>query len=171
MPYLGTPYIARVATQFDVAASTTLANITDLVIPVSDEQGPVIQGGGVYDLYAEILTTSAVDAGVKAAFGGSATAVASSFRSQILIIDGAAAVPVTNARSTTLGSGGGVTAVTVALIRLYGQITIATSGTLAVMFAQNASQASTASVLTKSKFQISRIYNTLQQPWESPASS
>jgi hypothetical protein len=171
MSYLGTPFIVRVQTQFDVASSTVLANITDLVVPVSNAQGPVIVGGGVYDLYAELFTTSDVAAGVKAAFGGTATAVASSFRSQIQIVDGAAAVPVTNGRSTALGTGAGVTAVTVAFIQLYARIKINVAGTLAAMFAQNASNAAASSVLTGSKFQIARIYNTLQQPWQDPATS
>jgi len=171
MPYLGTDFIQRVGTQFDVASSTTLVNITDLIIPAADGQGQFIESGGVYDLYAELLTTSNVAAGVKAAFGGTATAVASTFTSQIQIVDGAAAVPVTNGRSTTLGTGAGVTAVTVAFIQIFGRIRINAVGTLAAMFAQNASNAAASSVLVGSKFVATRVYTTLQQVWESPATS
>jgi hypothetical protein len=171
MPYLGTPFIQRVATQFDVASSTTLVNVTDLIIPAVDGQGPIIEVNGVYDLYAELLTTSNVAAGVKAAIGGTAKAVANTFTSQIQIVDGAAAVPVTNGRSTTLGTGAGVTAVTVAFVQIFARIRISATGNLTVMFAQNASNAAASSVLVGSKFVLTRVYNTFQQVWEVPATS
>lgn len=167
MPYLGQPFIARVTTQFDVASSTTLANVTDLVVPATDGQGQFIQNGGIYLLEANLITTSNVAAGVKVAFGGTATATA--LQAQILIIDGAAAVPVTNARQTALGTGGGVTAVTVAWVLISGCIVVNAAGTLAVQFAQNASNAAASSVLTQSTFRVTRVDTFYQPVWQIPA--
>jgi hypothetical protein len=172
MPYESIPYVARVATQFDVTASVVLAAITDLVIPAANGQGAIIEKGGIYEIDAMLMTTSAVDAGVKAAvIAGGATQVitATALRAQILIIDGAAAVPVTSARQTALGTGGGVTAVTVATITIKGFIVVNVPGAIAIGFSMNASQASTASVLTQSYFKLGRVDSFYQPAWQTPA--
>lgn len=167
MPYLAPPFIARVTTQFDIDTSVTLTNVTDLVIPAANGQGPIIERGGIYEIDVSLLTTSNVAAGVKVAIGGTATATA--IRAQILIIDGAAAVPVTNARQTALGTGGGVTAVTVAWVLIKGCIVVNAVGNLSVQFAQNASNAAASSVLTQSVFKLARVDSFYQPVWQTPA--
>lgn len=165
MPYLAPPYIARVTTQFD-NATVTLANITDLVIPAANGQGPIIERGGIYEIEASLMTTSNVAAGVKVAIAGTATVTA--LRAQIDIIDGAAAVPVTDGRVTALASAIGVTAVTVAWVVIKGCLVINAVGTLAIQFAENAANAAASSVLTQSVFKIARVDSFYQPVWQTP---
>lgn len=171
MNILAPPWFARVTTNFTVNASTTLANITELVMPRDDDNGPVIQNGGIYEYEVMLMTTSAVDAGVKAALaaGGTPALTITALRGQIEIIDGAAAVPVTNGRQTALGTGAGVTAVTVAAVFMWGCFVVNIAGPLAVQFAQNASQASDAIVLPQSYFKLSRVDSFYQPVWQKPA--
>jgi len=173
MPYLSQPYVARVATQFDVDTSTTLVNVTDLVIPAANGDGPIIEKGGIYEIDVQLMTTSNVAAGVKAAINASSSTTqiltATALRNQILIIDGAAAAPVTNARQTVLGTGGGVTAVTVAVVMIKGFIVVNVPGGIAVQFAQNASNAAASSVLTQSYFKLTRVDSSIQRIWQTSA--
>lgn len=167
------PWFARVTANFTVNGSATLANITELVIPTVDGNGPIIQSGGLYAFEVLLMTTSAVDAGVKAALaaGGTPTLTVTALRNQIQIIDGAAAAPVTSARQTALGTGGGVTAVTVASIYMRGVLVVNAAGPISVQFAQNASQASDAIVLPQSFFALSRLASFYQPVWNTPATS
>lgn len=171
MPYLSNPYVARVTTQFD-NATATLANVTDLVIPAATpDDGQLIESGGIYEIVVDLITTSNVAAGVKVAIaaGGTPALTATALRAQILIIDGAAAVPVTNGVQTALGTGAGVTAVTVANVIIKGFIVVNVVGSIAVQFAQNAGNAAASSVLTQSKFTLTRVYTSVQRVWQVPA--
>lgn len=171
MNVLAPPWFARVTTNFTVNGSATLANITELVIPRDDDGGAIIQTGGIYRYRVLLMTTSAVDAGVKAAIaaGGTPALTVTAIRGQIDIIDGAAATPVTNGRQTALGTGAGVTAVTVAEIVMEGCFVANAAGSIAVQFAQNASQASDAIVLPQSFFELSRVDSFYQPVWQRPA--
>lgn len=130
--------VKRVSSQFD-NNTTTLADVTGLSVNV--------QAGRTYSFQATLFTTSNVGGGVKVAIGGTVTATA-------IVYEGLStnAGATTQGRATALGSAvGGVTAVTGALITIYGTITVNAAGTLTVQFAENAA-IGTSSVLVGSSF-------------------
>lgn len=131
---------SKVATQFDKTSDTTLANVTGLSAAVTAAKA--------YSFTAQLYTASNVAGGVKVAIGGTATATAITY--DTLITDaGATTQP---ARAAALGTAGGVTAVTAALVTINGTITVNGGGTLTVQFAQNASNGTASSVLVGSTF-------------------
>lgn len=135
----------RVSTQFDAAATTTLANVTGLSSTVSP--------GKTYRFRAVLSTSSAVAGGVKVAIAGTATATSIAYEG--LTIN---AGSITQSRATALGTAvGAVTAVTAAEIIVEGMIVVNAGGTLTVQFAQNVASG-TSSVLINSYFEVFR-YN------------
>lgn len=130
----------RVSTQFD-STNQTPANITGLSFN--------LQAGKSYSFEAELFTTSDVAGGVKIAMGGTATATAIIY--EILVID--AGLTALQSRQTALAGAGGVTAVTAALVKVTGTITVNQAGTLTVQFSRNAATA-TSSVLVGSYFRL-----------------
>ena len=132
----------RNTAQFDVTSSTTLAEVLGLSVKV--------EAGRVYEFVAVLRTASDSAGGVKAAIGGTATAASVAYDG--LTINAGA---ITQGRSTALGGPvGGVTAVTAALMLVWGVIDVATDGTLRVEFGQNASSAVASSVLVNSSFAL-----------------
>lgn len=120
----------RVTSDFDTGNSTTLANITGL--------SATVQAGRTYSFEAVIPTASDVAAGVKFAIAGTATATSIFYEG--LLYSGAAVVAQT--RSAALaGTVGAVTAVTAALCKISGTITVNAAGTLTVQMAQNVGNA------------------------------
>jgi hypothetical protein len=144
--YLFDVGIKRVSSQFDKTSSTTLADITGLSVS--------LVAGKSYRFEAILYTTSNVAGGVKFAIAGTATATNVIY--EALVDDGAAISAQT--RATSLGSAvGGITTVTAAYARITGTITVNAAGTLTAQFAQNASSASTSSVLVGSTFAVNEI--------------
>lgn len=141
---------SRLAANFAVTSSTTLANISasgsDLATPVAN--------GGVYAFEAILYTTSNVAGGIKAAIAGTCGATSIIYEAEV-IETGVLKVPGTS-RTTTKGTAvGDITAVTVAKIVIRGLIVVSTAGTLTVQFAQNASNGSASTVLAGSTFTLS----------------
>jgi hypothetical protein len=136
------PQITKtVTTQFDTT-STTLADVTGLSVNVV--------AGLVYAFEAILYTSSNIGGGVKAAIAGTATATSVVY--EAVTFSGGAVVAET--RATSLATAvGAVTAVTAALMRITGTITVNASGTLTVQFAENVA-VSTSSVLVGSSFTI-----------------
>lgn len=133
----------RVSTQFDKTSNTTLGNITGL--------SSTVVSGRTYSFEAVLFTSSNVAGGVQAAIAGTATATAIIYQGETINSTTLGA----NDRATALGTSvGGVTTVTVAVINIYGTITVNAGGTLTVQFAQNASNGATSSVLVGSYFRV-----------------
>lgn len=132
----------QVATNFAKTSDTTLANVTGLSVNVT--------GGKTYSFEADLLTTSDVAGGVKVAIAGTATAT--SIRYEATVFNAAALA--LQSRATALAAALGVTAVTVATVRIAGTITVNAAGTLTVQFAQNASNGAASNVLTGSSFKV-----------------
>lgn len=137
---------ARNSAQFDKTSNTTLSDITGMSVTVA--------AAGVYSFEAILFTTSNVAGGVKAAIAGTATATAIAY--EALVFNAAALAAQTRAAALAAAVGG-VTAVTVALIRISGLITVNAAGTLTVQFAQNASNGAASSVLVGSHFRVNQI--------------
>lgn len=137
---------ARVGTQFDKTSSTTLGDVTNLTKQVF--------AGLKYKFNAVLFTTSNVAGGVKAAVAGTCTATA-------IVYEGQTTDPAgvqLSSRGTALATAvGAVTAVTAARIDIEGLIRVATSGTLTIQFAQNASNGTASSVLVDSYMEISEV--------------
>lgn len=137
------PDKARVSSQFDKTADTTLANITGLSVYLS--------AGRTYSFEAVLFTSSNVLGGVKAAIAGTATATAIIYEGETT----AAAAIGAQTRATALATSvGGITAVSAARINIIGTITVNAAGTLTVQFAQNASNGAASSVLVGSYFVV-----------------
>jgi hypothetical protein len=128
--------VARVASDVAITSDTTLAAVTGMSIAV--------EAGKTYAFEVNLYTTSNTSGGVKIAIAGTATATAITYDAAFT---SAAAVALA-ARQTALGgSGVGVTAVTVANVRITGTITVNAAGTLIVQGAQNASNAAATTFL------------------------
>lgn len=133
---------SRVSTQYD-NTTTTLGDVTGLTATVV--------AGKIYRFEATLFSTSDVAGGIKAAIGGTATAT--SIRYEVLITD---AGLTTQGRQTALAGATGVTAVTAALIKIEGTITVNAAGTITCQAAQNANTGTT-SVLTGSTFVLTEM--------------
>jgi len=136
---------SRNSSQFNVANSTVLVNVTGLTHNV--------EAGKVYEIEAELATTSATGGGVKVAVAGTATATS-------IWYDGFTtdAGLITQGRSTALATAvAGVTPVSAAHVTIKGAIVVNAAGTLTIQFAQNASNASSSTVLANSWFNIRQI--------------
>lgn len=138
--------LTRVATQFDKTSSTAFSDVTGLTADV------VV--GKSYKFEVVLYTTSDVLAGVKFTLGGTATATDLIYEAVVVDALGLSAHTRATALGTTVGA---VTAATAALCRITGTITIATSGTLTIRFAQNVSNAAASSVLVGSTFTVTEI--------------
>lgn len=139
------PAKGRVATDVAITSNATLADITGLSVSVA--------AGKTYSFAAYLYTTSNVAGGVKIAIGGTATATAITY--DAMITDSGTTTQA--ARQTALGGAAGVTAVTAALCRVYGTITVNAAGTLTVQGAQNASNASASTFLRGSSFRVEQF--------------
>ena len=131
---------------FAVTSSATLVNVTGL--------SKNVEIGGVYSFKATLPITTAATPGAKVAIGGTCTvtninAVAAYYTSS--------AVAVATTTSTTLGTAIGGSAANHIFITIEGTCTVSTSGTLTVMFAQQASNASAATVLANASFTVTRV--------------
>lgn len=134
-----TQFFSRVTAQFDKTADVALANVPGLT--------ETLIAGRSYAFEVVLYTVSNVAGGVKIALGGTATATSVIY--DVEVID--AAVIAAQARVAVLGgAGSGVTAVTAALVKVRGLITVNAGGTLTVQFAQNASNGAASSVLVGS---------------------
>jgi hypothetical protein len=130
-----------------VASNIVPANIPGL----SAGGSSVLKAGRTYTFEAILYTTSNVAAGVQAAIAGTATATAIVYEAIVYN----AGVIAAQTRATALGTAvGAVTAVTAALIRITGTITVNAGGSLTVQFAQNASNVANSSVLIGSSFVV-----------------
>lgn len=136
----------RVATQFDKTSDTTLADVTGLSV--------TLLAGQTYAFDAVLYTSSNVGGGVKAAIAGTATATAIVYE---VLVWNAAALSAQTRSAALAGAVGGVTAVTVAQMRITGTITVNAAGTLTVQFAQNASNGAASSVLVGSSLKVWQI--------------
>lgn len=136
---------SRVSTQFDATSNTTVANITGLSVTAI--------AGKTYQFSALLYTTSNIAGGVKVAIAGTATATAITYDTEI--IDAGLITQPT--RAVALAAAGGVTAVTAALVKINGTITVNAGGTLTVQFAQNASNVVASSVLVGSTFIVQQF--------------
>ena len=135
----------RTTSAFDKSSSTALSDITGLTVNVD--------AGLTYEFSAILYTTSDAGGGVKFAIGGTCTATA--FICEAITSENG--VTSKQDRTTTKGNAvGGITAVTVALCRIVGTITVANAGTLTAMMAQNSSIAANSTVLALSSFGIDR---------------
>lgn len=136
---------SRVTSDYNKTSSTTLSNVPGLTANVDS--------GKTYYFEARVFTNSDASCGVKFAIGG--TCVVS-----LLIYDG-----ITNegsatgqGRATSLGDPvGAITAVTEAYTFIVGTITVSTTGTLTVKFANNVSTGATGTVMIGSVFIVSEI--------------
>lgn len=136
----------RVSTQFDKTTDTTLADVTGLSV--------TLIAGQTYAFEAMLYTSSNVAGGVKAAIAGTATATAIVYEA---LVWNAAALSAQTRSTALAGAVGGVTAVTVAQMRITGTITVNAAGTMTVQFAQNASNGAASSVLVGSTFKVWQI--------------
>lgn len=129
----------RVSTQFD-STNQTPANITGLTFNV--------EAGKVYSFEVTLFTTSDVGGGIQLEVSGTATATA--IVAEVLITN---AGLTTQGRAAALDSPVGVTAVTAAVVKIYGTITVNAAGTLTIQAARNAAVGTT-SVLVGSYFRL-----------------
>lgn len=137
----------QVTSAFTATSNVTLANVTGLVTPT-------LVAGATYDFEAVLYTTSNVAAGINCAVNVSTAPTA--IKAEAIVYDAAAIKAQT--RTTTNGASvGAVTAVTNALVRIIGTITMNTAGTVAIQFAQNVSNAAASTVLTGSTLTLTRL--------------
>lgn len=137
----------RVSTQFDAAATTTLANITGLTANVVE--------AGVYRFEAKIHVTADAVGGHKYRMAGTATA--SSIIYQVNSINNGTNAFRLNTRITDLGTTSTGEAVgTGYYTEINGTIVVNAAGTITVQFAQNAANG-TSSVLVNSTLVVTKI--------------
>lgn len=135
----------RVASNYSINTSTTLANVTGLTRNV--------EAGRKYGFRAILHTTSTAGQGVKVAIGGTCTATS-------IIAEGVAHQPdlanQMSGRVTSLGSAiiDVSTGITALFIVIYGHIVVNAAGTLTVQFAQSVSGANNSTVLAGSTFTL-----------------
>lgn len=139
----------RVVAQFDVTSNDAVDDIPGLTAMVIT--------GKTYKFEAILYTSADPAAGIRFAFGGAATAT--SFIASA-ITGYSDATNVGTPQVTALGDIlGDLTTTTTAgaSTRITGTITVATTGTLTVQFAQNVSDGATSSVLIGSTFTVTEI--------------
>lgn len=134
---------SRTSADINYANTNTLVDVTGLTLN--------LLAGQSYDFSAFLDTTSANNAGVSVAIGG--TAVLSAIAATAQVQQGTAFASPTTSRVTAKSTRfGDVTAVTTAKISINGSCVCTTSGTLTIMFAQNAAQASNTTLLSGASF-------------------
>ncbi len=140
------PDTVSTASNFSVTSSTTLVNVTDL--------SKNVEAGGVYSFKATLPVSTTSTPGSKVAIGGTCTV---SNINAVAVYYAGAAVAVATTTSTTLGTAIGGAAVQHVFITIEGTCTVSTNGTLTVMFAQHASNASAATLLANASFTVTRV--------------
>ncbi len=136
--------ILSLQNQFTKSADTTLQNINNLSASVA--------AGKKYQFEASLFTNSDIAGGVKFAVSGTCTSTATIY--DALVTDSAS---FSKTRSLTLGGlVGNITAVTASFCQINGFITVLSSGSLALQFAQNANTGSS-SILTGSNFIVREV--------------
>ena len=137
----------RVATQFDAAASTALANVTGLSTTVA--------AATAYAFRAALFINADATGGQKIAIGGTATATSVVY--QITSTDNGApgAFRITS-RQTALAGSAAQAGQTAYFTAIEGEIVVNAGGTLTVQFAQSASN-NTSSVLVGSTFTVWKV--------------
>lgn len=139
---------SRVSTQFDKTSSTSPSNITGL--------SATVVTGRTYEFEAILYTTSNVAGGVKFTISDGGFVIASNIIYEAVVYSAAGVIAQT--RATSLNTEvGAVTAVTVALVRITGTISVSNGGPLRVGFAQNTSNGSASSILVGSTFAVRDI--------------
>jgi hypothetical protein len=138
--------VACVASDVAITSNTTLAAVTGLSVAVA--------AGKTYAFEANLYTTSNTSGGVKVAIAGTATATAITYDA---VFTSAAALALSTRQTALGGSGVGVTAVTVANVRIIGTITVNAAGTLIVQGAQNASNAAATTFLQGSSMRAEQF--------------
>lgn len=141
----GTTVVTTTATT--VNASTTLVNVTGLTANVL--------AGGTYVFDAYLATTTVGGSGgTKAAMGGTATWASINTTTSTYT---ASAVAVNTGTTATPGTSiAGATAANIQTI-IKGTVVVNAAGTLTVMFAQNASDASNSVVLANSWLKVTKV--------------
>jgi len=140
------------ATAQSATSNTTLAPIT-FTSPVTGASSFAVVAGGVYIMDIYVSVTNGASGGLKLAFGGTATATLLS--TDIWAYNGTtlAAQGVINSLASTLVAYTG----SVTTVNVTGTFVAATSGTLLLQFAQNASNATATTINAGSNFWIDRI--------------
>lgn len=138
---------AVTTTATTVNASTTLVNVAGLTANVL--------AAGTYVFEASLATTTVGGSGgTKAAMGGTSTWTSIN---TITATYTASAVAVNTGTTATPGTSiAGATAANI-LTLIYGTVVVNAAGTLTVMFAQNASDASNSVVLANSWLKVTRV--------------
>lgn len=136
-----------VTTQYNIASSTTLANVPGLSVNV--------QAGKTYSLHALVNAAANACGGYKVAIGGTATTTAGTWGS--ITIAGNSGGICYRYLPTGLGDPGGCTQAGPAPITFDNGFKAATSGTITVQFAQNASCVTQSSVLVGSSLNVMQV--------------
>ena len=137
----------RVTSPFIVSSSTSLANITELVIPS-------LTAGNTYEFVAKLFVNADVTGGSKFCIGG--TALPYNIIYQIMYADNATKAYTIMSTQTGISGSVGQAGSTAGFCVIDGTVTVSGSGTLSVCFAQNVG-AGTSSVLSGSKFIVNQI--------------
>ena len=140
---------SRVSTQFDAAATTTLANITGLTATLEASKN--------YYFTARLYFSADATGGHKYAIAGTSTATA--IRYQVTSVCNAgtgAGTSVITAQQTALAGSSGQAGCTAGYTEINGTMTVNAAGTLTVQFAQNAASG-TSSVLVGSIFTVREV--------------
>lgn len=136
----------RASAAYAPAHSVVLTNIPGLSANTT--------AGLTYSFEAILYTTSDVAAGVQFAIAGTTTATSIIYEAIVIQTTSISA----HTRATSLGTQvGAVTAVTTAICRITGTITVNAAGTLTVQFAQNVDNAAASTVLIGSTFTVTQV--------------
>ncbi len=138
----------RVTSPFVASSSTSLTNITELVIPS-------LTAGNSYEFVAKLFVNADVTGGSKFCIGGTATG---SIIYQIMYIDNATKAYTIMSTQTGISGSVGQAGSTAGFCVIDGTISVGASGSgsLSVCFAQNVG-AGTSSILSGSKFIVNNI--------------
>ena len=141
--------VKRCTTQTDATSNTTLADITGLT-------GISLVAGATYAYEIRLSGTAGASGGWKVAFNYT-TATLTSLQSQSVAFSAAAVVTGTQVTTTTTQTS--LIASTAAHLAgiIYGTLVVNAAGTLAVQFAQNASNATASSIYVGSTASFTRI--------------
>lgn len=144
---IGSVQASRCTTQTSVTSSTVLVAVTGLTANVV--------AAGQYAFEAHLATTAGASGGTQAALGGTSTWTSINTTAQNLI-SGSAPVITTGTTATPATAIAGSTAANTEVV-LRGTVVVNAAGTLTVMFAQNASNATPSIALVNSYFIVTRI--------------
>lgn len=139
---------ARVTTQFDAAATTTLANVTGLTA--------TLVSGAVYKFEAILHTAKDAVGGEKYTIASDGTLSVTSVVYEILAVDNTGNLNAITSRQTSLGGSSGQASGTTGFTRITGTIVVNVGGVMSVQFAQNVANG-TSSILINSTFSVTKI--------------